>query len=223
MTRRSVTTDQTHALARLATDVARLRREVDDLADLHTVMAAHGRALEELSAVVGRGDAGRMPVIPPARTTSRGQDEADGEEPAPAWLTVVDPAAAIRWLNELAVWVPQVWQPYLQTKTPACWPWHADVVAELLVVQHLWTLAAADGAAPDALAAWHDRWRPGAARRVERRMAGCDRSFGRHKDDQHKENVYDVACLDEVAEWWATTRGSDPTRPAPGLTLDDGR
>ncbi len=112
--------------------------------------------------------------------------------------------------------MPAIWQPYLQSETPPCWPWHPDVVAELLVCKTLWDEALLDAPAAGALAAWHDRWRAGAARRLEQRMAGCDRSFGRHKI-RGREYEFDVACLDELAEWWATTHGTDPTRPVPGL------
>lgn len=244
MTRRSVALDWTQALAKVATDVARLRDEVALLSDLPAVVAAHGRALTDLGDLAHQA-AGRRPGSAQGSgaaarevgvvdtddgsgaggTTSSGAGAATDEaaDPPPAWLTVSDPALAIAWLNELAVWVPAVWQLYLQTKTPDCWPWHPDAVAELLVVQHQWIAATADGAGVDPLATWHDRWRPGAAHRLLKRLAGCDRAYGHHKAGSNaREYDYDIACLDELAEWWATTHGTDPTRPAPGLTLADG-
>ena len=233
MTRHPVAVDLTKSIARVATDVADLRDRVALLADLPAVVASHGRAIADLSGLAHQtatlAESGLVrPRVAGADGAGPGgnDDVAQGEDgapvdPPPSWLSVTDPALAVAWLDELSVWVPAIWQPYLHTKTPGCWPWHPDIVAELLVVQFQWVAATVDGAGPDPLAIWHDRWRPGAAARVLKRMAGCERAFGNHKGDSSgREYRYDVACLDEVAEWWATTHGTDPDRPAPGLTLD---
>ncbi|MBI4941423.1 hypothetical protein [Kineosporia sp. R_H_3] len=240
MTRRAVPSPENSAIARLADDVHRLTRDVARLADLPALVATHARLLSELNDTVHQLRRLTHQVPAPrnpdgTRDTTTDADDAapNGAEPdadvdevvaAPAWLTVTDPQIAVGWLAELAVWVPQVWQPHLQTKTPNCWPWHPAVVAELLVVAHLWDEAVStDEPGPAPLAAWHDRWRPGAAARVTRLMAGCERAHGRHKAHGH-EYLYDVAYLDELAHWWATTHAADPAQPAPGLTLDrDGR
>ena len=235
MTRHSVAVDFTKTLARLATDVANVRDQVALLADLPAVVASHGRAIADLSGLARStatlAESGIF-LAREAGSDGAGPGGADNDtavdpedvgpvDPPPSWLSVTDPALAVAWLDELAIWVPAIWQPYLQTKTPDCWPWHPDIVAELLIVQYQWVAATADGAGPDPLAIWHDRWRPGAAARVMKRMAGCERAFGNHKGDSSgREYRYDVAFLDEVAEWWATTHGADPKSPAPGLTLD---
>lgn len=242
MTRRAVPSPENSAIARLADDVHRLTRDVARLADLPALVATHARLLSELNDTVHQLrrltqqiPAPRHPDSPrdtstdnddiaPNGTHPDAADTVDAVDTAPAWLTVTDPQVAVGWLGELAVWVPRVWQQHLQTKTPDCWPWHPAVVAELLVVQQLWDEAVtSDEPGPGPLAAWHDRWRPGAAARIARLMAGCERAHGRHKAGG-REYFYDVAYLDEVAHWWATTHATDPTQPAPGLTLDrDGR
>ena len=245
MTRRSLPLENTAALARIVADINRLTREVGRLAEVHDVVAAHGRAIDDLADLVDRlatrprGIHGRSGSdVPPADyilrsdglhpahdgarggagRDSEGGDADDEQMSSGAWLVISDPALAVQRLEELSVWVPAVWQPYLLTHTPGCWPWHPAVVAELLVVQDLWDEAVHDEA-PGALAAWHDRWRPSAARRVERLMAGCERAEGHHKISG-REHTYDTAYLDELAVWWATTHGTDPTQWPPGISRE---
>ena len=239
--RRYTTAGIDDALAGLARALDELREDVRGLtktsATLQDDVASHTRALATLAQSVaasaakphgqgnGTGDPGAGDLSTAdgladngTQATSAGP-AADAEEdaaPGVAWLTVTDPAQAIEWLNDLWTWVPMVWQPHLLTPTPECWPWHPAVVAELLVVRHLWADAVAD-ADPAALAAWHDRWRPSAALRVGRLMAGCERAEGHHKISG-SEHTYDTAYLDELAAWWAETHGTDPTRWAPGIS-----
>ena len=228
--RRYTTAGVDDALAGLARALDELREDVRAVtqasAGLTDDVASHTRALAALAQAVATG-AGSAAPISGSGSAGEGDDgdladsEDDGgddDPPGVAWLTVSDPARAIAWLTDLATWVPAVWQPYLLTKTPGCWPWHPAAVAELLVVRHLWRDAVAD-ADPAALAAWHDRWRPAAAQRVERLMAGCERADGHHKI-AGLEHTYDTAYLDELAEWWATTHGTDPTRWAPGMSRE---
>ena len=218
MIRRVEPVDHSQALQRLGRDVELLRQDVARVSELSDAVTAHGRSIDQLAALVSQQawlvEGGAIVARDAGTTPAAGDDE----PPAPAWLTIEDPALAITWLNELTVWIPRVWQPYLQTKTPDCWPWHPAVVAEVLVVFHQWQAACLDGTGPDALASWHDRWRPGAAKRTTTAMAGCERSYGRHKVIG-VEYAYDLACLDELAEWWAATHGTDADRPAPGLTV----
>jgi len=230
--KRATVTDHTGAITQLRHDLDKLAADLANLADLRGAVSAQARALDDLTALTrrlttGTNDAGPLlaeqmasDLDGPHNGTGGVPGTGDGqavEEPAPAWLVVDDPAVAVAWLADLAVWVPAVWQPYLQTRTPDCWPWHPAVVAELLVARHQWADATLPDAGVEALAGWHDRWRPGAATRVTRAMAGCERAYGTHKWDS-AEYVFDVAYLDELAHWWATTHGTDPTQPAPGLT-----
>lgn len=204
--RRYTTAGIDDALAGLARALDELREDVRGLtktnATLQDDVASHTRALATLAQTVtanastprpqvgaGTGNQVTSPdlVDNSTKSTLAGPDadhEQDDEQdaaPGAAWLTVTDPAKAIAWLNDLWTWVPAVWQPHLHTRTPDCWPWHPAVVAELLVVRHLWDDAAGD-ADPAALAAWHDRWRPSAALRVGRLMAGCERAGGPPQD-----------------------------------------
>jgi len=230
MTRRSLPTEQVAALARVVADVNRLSHDVARLNDLADVVAAHAKAIAHLTDLAERLHQATGTRSPEGPT----DDHSDGsprtgasaaaaaEDPVPAWLTVSDPEVAIAWLNDLSIWVPAVWQPHLQTKTPGCWPWHPAVVAELLVVRYQWADATTDSAKPDTLATWLDRWRPDAANRVHRHMTGCERTDGWHKD-HGREHTYRLACLDELAEWWATTHGTDADQPAPGLRVEQGR
>jgi hypothetical protein len=209
------------ALSGFAKQLDSIRHEIKALAGLRADVAAHSRALALLARTATQHD-DTDEGVPPAlsRRETSSAEAGPGDVPAPAWLTVADPAVAVAWLCELSVWVPAVWQQYLQTATPGCWPWHPAVVAELLVVRQQWAGATVHGVGPDPLAAWHDRWRPDAAVRVHRAMGGCERAYGAHKDREGKEYAYDLACLDEVAHWWATTHGSDPAWPVPGLKLE---
>ena len=228
--RRYTTTGIDDALSGLARTLDELRADVRSLTKTSDILTddvpSHTRALTALAQAVATGAASPAPAagdgsgggqVDGHLADAEDHDE-DGDPPGVAWLTVTDPAQAIAWLTDLATWVPAVWQPYLLTQTPGCWPWHPAAVAELLVVRHVWHDAVAD-ADPAALAAWHDRWRPAAAQRVERLMAGCERAEGHHKISG-REHTYDTAYLDELAEWWATTHGTDPTRWAPGMSRE---
>ncbi|WP_088319401.1 hypothetical protein [Kineosporia sp. R_H_3] len=227
--RRYTTAGVDGALAGLARALDELREDVRALSKTSTVLqddvASHTRALATLAqsvagatsyAATGSTGGGSGPTD--GVTNEVAEDEEDGDPPGVAWLTVTDPAQAVAWLSDLALWVPAVWQPHLQTRTPGCWPWHPAVVAELLVVRHVWHDAIQD-ADPAALAAWHDRWRPSAMQRVGRLMGGCERAEGHHKIGG-LEHTYDTSCLDELAVWWATTHGTDRNQPPPGISKE---
>jgi len=126
------------------------------------------------------------------------------------------PALAVAWLADLWQWSLDVWTRY--QPLPPYWPWHPTVVAEILPVRHLWTAALLPDAPPDLLAAWHDRWRPGAAHRIGRTLAGCERADGAHVDVVGRRWRPDTTRLDDLAHWWATTHGSVPP---PGLCPED--
>ncbi len=203
------TKDEGNALAGLARQVDRLENEVAGLATLRADIDEHSLALRRLSDALAEQATSR------ARSRARAGQQSggdDGDRPAVAeWLTVQDPGLAVRWLDELSVWVARVWNAF--QPMPDCWPWHPTVVAELLACRASWTAATGPDATPDALSAWHDRWRPGTAARVGRSLSGCVRA-GLHVDGAVRCEI-DPTVLDEVAVWWATTHG---TAPAPGLS-----
>jgi hypothetical protein len=192
-------------LARLAAQVDRLDQQLTGLASLRGDVEAHTSAITRLAETLSRS------------TKNRPGDQADaaGTSGVREWMTVTHPALAVTWLDELAVWVRKVWTRYQRLTT--CWVWHPVVVAELLAAQASWTAATGEDASPDGLSAWHDRWQPGAATRITRQLAGCERADGHHVDGAQR-FLPDPAVLDEVAAWWATTHGTDPDQPPPGLT-----
>lgn len=211
MIRKVLPGDNEGALAALAVQVDQLRTEVGHLAGLRTDIAAHARAIDTLTALFRRR----------TETGSAAEDSEPLVPPVPDWLTVSDPARAIAWLSDLVVWVPRVWQRYPATAMPTCWPWHPAIVAELLVARHAWAEATIAGQSVLALATWHDRWRPTTASRVTKALSGCQRGAGCHVDAPGHHFRYDLAYLDEMAAWWATTEHPDPDA-APGLTRELG-
>jgi hypothetical protein len=206
--KRHTTGEDDGRLARLAAQVDRLDQQLTGLAGLRADVDAHTSAITRLAETLGRSAKSR----PGDQADAAAGGEASGVR---EWMTVTDPAAAVKWLDELAVWIRRVWTRY--QRLAVCWVWHPVVVAELLAVQASWTAATGEDASADGLSAWHDRWQPGAATRVGRQLAGCERSDGLHLDGATKYRP-DPAVLDEVAAWWATTHGADPDQPSPGLT-----
>lgn len=198
MTRQPVPGDQSAALARLAGQVDAVQADLTAHARLAETLradvAAHTRTLTDLAETL------RTLTTPPATSTGSQQG---GGRPAPAWASVTDPRVAIRWLADLVAWVDHVLVLY--TRPVACWPWHPLVVADLLVLRHQWATAAVDGAHPDLLAAWHDRWAPSAIGRVLTATRTCIR----HELHVEASTGYtpDRSRLDEYAHWWATTHG----------------
>ena len=233
---------QARVLRRLVSDVDRLAHHVTtaagDVARLRGDVDAHSRSLTHLAHALHppeprTGDPdpdprpGPVPV--PVPVSPRGVDpahppaatEAEEEVVVAEWLTVTDPATAIRWLSELDAWVQQVWSHY--HRLPGCWAWHPVAVAELLTCHHTWIEATTTGAGAQPLAAWHDRWRPGTAHRVTRVLAACERTGGAHAGPTGRTYTPDPTVLDELAHWWATTHATPHRPPTPGLTPTDDR
>jgi hypothetical protein len=198
------------AVSLLARQVDQLRQELTALvetgAHLRGEVDSHTRTLRDLSDLLRRVSSNGQPAAV--------EDEAPGG--GPEWMTVTDPAEAIQWLTTLSVWVQDVYRQY--SPVPGCWPWHPPAVAELLACQGAWTAAVSAEAKPEAIATWHDRWRPGAQHRVDDLLAGCQRAQGLHVEGAARFD-YDLAYLDEYAEHWTTSH--DPAaETAPGLTLN---
>ncbi len=197
------TTEDATPLARLATQVDRIERELAGLESLRIDIAHHGSALRRLAeATRTQATAARV-----------GAGKPSGEEGGPPeWVTVTDPQTAVGWLNEAWMWVERVWSHY--RPIPPCWPWHPSAVAELLACRQSWLAVTTTGASADGLSNWHDRWRPGAEHRLAKTLSACARIEGEHVDGATRWTA-DPAGLDELAVWWATTHGATP---APGLT-----
>jgi hypothetical protein len=209
--------DRAEPLVRLAAQVDRLAHElatvVETLPGLRGDVDTHTRTLADLTDLLRRVTS----------TTGQGGDRRGSSDPsteaelaAPEWMTVTDPQDAIGWLSALTVWVRDVFARY--ASVAPCWPWHPPVVAELLACQAAWVAATHPDAPLEALAGWHDRWRPGTTTRVTKALTGCERT-----DRLHVEGVirydFDLSRLDEYAFWWSATHHGDGSQ-APGLTLN---
>ena len=207
MHQRSGDGGQDPSVAGLAAQVDRIRLEVAALATagavVRTDVESHTRTLTDLSDLLRR-----------VTTADSGTADDDEPETRPEWMTVTDPGAAVNWLTGLSIWVRDVYAQY--APIPGCWPWHPPAVAELLACHAPWAAAVAAEAAPDTIANWHDRWRPGTQHRLDDMLAGCQRARGLHVEGAARYD-YDPAYLDEYAAHWAGSH--DPAgNAAPGLT-----
>jgi hypothetical protein len=92
-----------------------------------------------------------------------------------SWLLADDPAQAAADLDDLTAWVWRVYLWWPEAWLSSCWLWHPEVVEEL------WWLRVAHTDAYDPetgtslrVADWHDRLRPGVARRVRGIVGKCE-------------------------------------------------
>ena len=146
----------------------------------------------------------------------------DGPPPVRSWLLADDPDQAAADLADLIAWLGDVYLRYPDTALSSCWLWHPDVVEEL------WWLRRAHADAYDAesgawlrVGDWHDRQRPGVARRVRAVLGKCDLS--RHRPAQGRPAAASVPVVVPMAghaaalavAWTTTPTGSpDAARPA---------
>ena len=148
------------------------------------------------------------------------------EEVPPAvrsWLAANDPEQASAQLADLITWVGEVYVRYPGGALPSCWLWHPVVVEELWWLRHAHHAAyhGRSGCWRE-VADWHDRQRPGVARRIGAALADCDLSRHVPGADRHQPSpaVPLAAAADRVAEQWTRNRSTpDPT--APQLTEAD--
>ena len=93
----------------------------------------------------------------------------------PSWLDAGGPTAPGRVLDDLIGWLDRVYLRYPDAALPSCWLWHPWAVEELLWLRQAHH-EAYDGphASVARRADWHDRHRPGVARRMTERLGGCE-------------------------------------------------
>ncbi|GEL26516.1 hypothetical protein PSU4_54700 [Pseudonocardia sulfidoxydans NBRC 16205] len=191
-------------VAGLARLVDGLRRDVDPLTGLPA-------RVEELAEVLAR-----LSETVASLATRRNAG------PAPSWLLAPDaPADTAAILDDLAAWMGAIYMRYPDAAAvlPDCWLWHPDVVEELVWLMHAWSAAYQGPAASVALAGdWHDRQRPGVARRIRQNVGSC--SVERHQTRAGRPPLTAIAPavpavgqLGEIAAWWATARDSTPPEP----------
>ncbi len=94
-----------------------------------------------------------------------------------SWLLAADPAQAGADLDDLALWVWRVYLWYPDAWLSSCWLWHPEVIEELwwLRVAHAEAFDPSTGSTLRA-GDWHDRQRPGVARRVRAVLTKCELS-----------------------------------------------
>ncbi|MGH3628595.1 MAG: hypothetical protein ACRDRL_14320 [Sciscionella sp.] len=127
--------------------------------------------------------------------------------PVRSWLQIKDAAQAREDLVDLTAWLAEVYLRYPDAALASCWLWHPTVVEELW-----WLRQAHYDAYEGPLATysragdWHDRLRPGVARRVRAALSSCELAL--HQQPPLVPAVPLVGAVDRVVELWATTRGT---------------
>ncbi|GAA1531155.1 hypothetical protein [Kribbella lupini] len=202
--------------------VAALARTVEAFSrDLQAVksglrQSASAQDLTRLAKVVTElGDA--LTQSPAKRTSSSGGDEA-----APAvrsWLVLAEDEAAVQAvLSELLPWLQTVYLRYKDGREslPVCWLWHPEIVEELLWLMDAWTAAFHGEEASLKLAGdWHDRQRPGVAKRVTGYGEGCSVLAHREHAGRPAVTVPLMTDADPFVTWWATDRDQHGPTPTP--------
>jgi len=198
-----------------AASVAGLAREIDALRrDLAKLLAIPAR-LDELAELLAQL----------AEATAATGASASG---ALSWLDLdADTATAQQLLAGLVEWMARVYLRYSDAAhaLPDCWAWHPDVIEELLWLWHTWLAAYHDDhASVTAAADWHDRYRPGAVRRITATAGRCSLDNHQPRPDRPLLGGPVVVPLADaavsIATWWATNRTSPGPIPTPEQLAD---
>jgi hypothetical protein len=194
---------------------------VDDLANLRTSVAGLAREIEglrrSLTGFASEAELTRIAdlVTDLSQTITAG---AASPEPPPSWLTLpTDRDMAATLLADLIGWISQVYLRYTDAAKglPECWLWHPDVIEELLWLWQAWHGAYQSGeASVRAAGDWHDRLRPGVARRIADYTKAC--SLESHLPDRAigAPAVPLADATEQIAVWWSSHR----TEPGPAPT-----
>ena len=194
---------------------------VDDLTALRAAVTGLAREVEGLRrSLAGTASAAELTRIADLVTDLSTIVNATGTpaDPPPSWLTLpaeVDAAATL--LSDLVGWLAQVYLRYSDAARglPECWLWHPDVVEELVWLRLAWLDAyTSDVASVRAAGDWHDRLRPGVARRIADYTRAC--SLESHLPDRAVgvPPVPMAGAIEEIAAWWCCSRsepGPSPT------------
>ncbi|MGH3770199.1 MAG: hypothetical protein ACRDRW_02170 [Pseudonocardiaceae bacterium] len=181
--------------------VVALGREVQRLTRAHADAVARVEELAEL-----------LTQLPTDVTTLAARSAPDGDEAVRAWLLTSDPDLAQTDLDDLTEWLARVYLHYPDAVLPSCWLWHPALIEELRWLRcahreayhpHHGTWAKAGD--------WHDRYRPGVARRITTAYGSCElrehTEGGTHRRPAPTVALADLAPI--TARAWATT----PTTP----------
>lgn len=167
-----------------------------------------GRRITDLERLV-RQIAGDLAEVAAATLAPEGGDPATVR----SWLLADDPAQAAADLAELLDWTRRIYLRYPDAALSACWLWHPDVIEELWWLRH----AHADAYHPTTgtwqrVADWHERHRPGVAKRVLAAIGTCELAL-------HRAGApVPPAPLAEHASGLATAWATDPLAPRPEPT-----
>jgi hypothetical protein len=194
------------AVAAIAREVDRLRRKVEE-ADVPGLRAELGHLAVTVAGVAEQ--------VAELADGGRGREKA-----APSWLWPLEPVKAPEVLAGLVDWAGHVYVQYWDGRLPACWLWHPDVVEELVWLWHAWLAAYRSPAAtPSRAADWHDRQRPGAARRITAATETC--SLHAHLSPAPPPAVPTGDAAGAIGRWWAERDGAAPTPTAEQLAAAD--
>ena len=197
------------AIAALARQIERLETKVDgyDLEGLqqgvHDLATTVAGLADELAEVVHMSD--------------------DGEKPAPSWLSPSEPVRedeATALLSQLTRWARRVYVRYADAALPECWLWHPEVIEELVWLRSAWISAyRGPKASAQRAADWHDRQRPGVARRIRAAAGSC--SLREHLDQPPPPVVPAGDAAPAIAAWWVRPSATMPTPTGEQLRAAD--
>jgi hypothetical protein len=153
-------------------------------------------------------------------SSTRGKAEGSGDaEPVRSWLRLPEERTAVETvLSELLPWMESTYLRYATNieSLPPCWLWHPEIVEELLWLMDAWTGAYEGPEASNKLVGdWHDRQRPGVARRIGEYAPSCDVLKHRDSAGQPAVVVPLAADADEFVTWWADDRDANGPEPTP--------
>ena len=190
----------TDAIAGLASELEGLRRIAEPLP----------QRIDELSALTAE-----------LADRIRSQAGRPGPRAMPSWLVApADPAVTRAVLEELKVWITTVYSRYEDgaMSLPECWLWHPDIVEELLWLMHAWLAAyQGEGASVALVGDWHDRYRPGVARRIKSGVGTCSLEVHIPGRDEHRSRSWKRKpdAAEAIAQWWALARQERGPAPTP--------
>ena len=139
-------------------------------------------------------------------------------DPPPSWLALpADTDVAATVLSDLVGWLGQLYLRYSDAARgfPECWLRHPDVVEEQIWLRRAWFDAyTSSDATVRAAGDWHDRLRPGVARRIATYARAC--SLESHLPDRATGAAFAplADAIDPIVGWWISHR----TEPGPPPT-----
>jgi len=183
---------EANAVTALARALERTQRRVGELETL----------VRQLSV-----DVTRLARTRPPAGDGRAAPSATGSGPG-GWLAARDPEVATTGLRDLIDWVETVYLRYPDAELPSCWLWHPSVVEELWWLQGTHTAAFGDEEGSwQRIGDWHDRYRPGVARRLRAAVGGCELALHTAGTDLHgNPEAPRAEAATAIARAWTTSR-----------------